>query len=207
MTKLMDHNAHPFHLNYPKHFVYVWRGCGNIVIWVCGKKQLWLLAGANQQVHTTSNDTIEVMDVEEHGGRWIHCFNNQQQGRTSLNNCNCTWVSFVDHKSVTHNLGRNFRNWFHKFDGGNGMMMDLATHSHLTSTACECSQSTWLALLYSVGTLKDGYFRKVPLPQFPRGQSTVPAASAATSARYHSGWSRLPIRPCPQAQFMESLNH
>jgi hypothetical protein len=31
-----------------------------------------------------------------------------------------------------------------------------------------------------VGTLKDGYLRKVPLPQVPRGQSIIPVACTVT---------------------------
>jgi hypothetical protein len=36
------------------------------------------------------------------------------------------------------------------------------------------------ALKGCVGTLKDGYLRKVPLPQVPRGQSIIPVACAVT---------------------------
>ncbi len=36
------------------------------------------------------------------------------------------------------------------------------------------------ALKGCVGTLQNGYLRKVPLPRVPRGQSTSPAAAAAT---------------------------
>jgi hypothetical protein len=32
----------------------------------------------------------------------------------------------------------------------------------------------------NVGTLKDGYLRKVPLPRVPHGQSIIPVAATAT---------------------------
>ncbi len=36
------------------------------------------------------------------------------------------------------------------------------------------------ALKECVGTLKDGYLHKVPLPRVPRGQNTIPVAATVT---------------------------
>ncbi len=60
----------------------------------------------------------------------------------------------------------------------------LAVHSwylHMNNSTMELPRALQpSALKWCVGTLQNGYLRKVPLPRVPHHQSTSPAAVAAT---------------------------
>jgi hypothetical protein len=69
----------------------------------------------------------------------------------------------------------------------------FAAYKEIFETLEEKGYKPKMNVMDNVGTLKDGYIRRVPLPRVPRIQSTSPVA-CATIHRNHHAYTDAPMR-------------